>query len=214
MINVCSHCGIYRADKAVDLVGSIVICPECGHPHPFQFTTLFLVGGASGTGKSAVIGPLLQRQPPVVVLEADILWHPEFDKPDEQYRDFFETWLRLAKNIAQNGSPVSLLGSGFVVPENITACVESRYFSQIHRLALTCDDDLLTERLQSRPAWRGSGGQTFVDRQVAFNQWCRQQGTDSTSGICTLDTSHASVNETAEQIMAWLSEQISATDGQ
>ncbi len=119
MINVCSKCGAYRADKVVDSSRSVAVCPECAHIHPFRFTPLFLVGGASGAGKSALVEPLIRRQPPVVVLETDILWRPEFNKPDEHYRDYFETWLRLAKNIAQNGRPVLLLGAGFAVPGNI-----------------------------------------------------------------------------------------------
>ena len=43
----------------------------------------------------------------------DVLGHSleetaEFDRPDTQYRDFFETWLRVALNIAQAGRPVVL----------------------------------------------------------------------------------------------------------
>jgi hypothetical protein len=34
------------------------------------------------------------------MLEADILWRPEFDQPEERCRGFFETWLRLGKNIS------------------------------------------------------------------------------------------------------------------
>ena len=203
MINVCSQCGLYRADKNVDAAKSIVICPECGHERPFYFSPLYLVGGASGTGKSAVVEPLLRLNPPAVVLEADILWRPEFDKPDEEYRDFFETWLRLAKNMAQNGRPPLLLGAGLVVREKIERCVEARYFSQIHYLALTCRDDLLVSRLQARPAWRGSGTPAFIEEQLAFNRWCcEQQG--RTPNFSTLDTSDITLNDAADRLLAWV----------
>lgn len=205
MINVCSQCGAYRADKAVDSSRSVAVCPECAHTHPFRFTPLFLVGGASGAGKSALIEPLIRRQPPVVVLETDILWRPEFNKPDEQYRDYFETWLRLAKNIAQNGRSVLLLGAGFAVPKNIAQCVESRYFTRIHTLALTCQDDLLEQRLKARPDWRASHSQSFIDDNVAFNQWCRDQADQSTD-YSVLDTSDTAVNKTVEQVLAWVLE--------
>lgn len=211
MINVCSQCGVYRADKSVSLSRSVAICPECGHEHPFSIMPLFLVGGASGTGKSTVVEPLLRKQPPVVVLEADILWRPEFDKPDEQYLDFFETWLRLAKNIAQNGRPVLLLGAGFAVLKNITQCVESRYFSQIYTLALTCRDDLLIQRLQARPEWRASHSKSFIDDNLAFNRWCRGQA-DQIADYHELDTSDIAVDDTAAQILAWVLERDAGRD--
>ena len=205
MINVCPKCGAYRADKVVDSSRSVAVCPECAHIHPFRFTPLFLVGGPSGAGKSALVEPLIRRQPPVVVLETDILWRPEFNKPDEHYRDYFETWLRLAKNIAQNGRPVLLLGAGFAVPGNIEPCVESRYFAQIHTLALTCRDDLLVQRLQARPGWRSSHSPSFIDDNLTFNQWCRDQA-DQTADYRVLDTSDTAVDKTVEQVLAWVLE--------
>ena len=48
----------------------------------------------------------------VVTLEADILWHADHGKPEENYRGFFETWLRLCKNISQSGKPVLLFCAG------------------------------------------------------------------------------------------------------
>jgi hypothetical protein len=108
MFNVCSQCGAYRADKVADISRSVAVCPECSRTHPFRLTPLFLVGGAGRAGKSAIAEPLIRKHPPVVVLETDILWRPEFGKPDQQYRDYFKTWFRLAKNIAQTGRPVLL----------------------------------------------------------------------------------------------------------
>ena len=57
------------------------------------------------------------------------------------------------------------------MPGNIEPCVERRYFSQIHYLALVCDDNELARRLQARPAWRGSGNPAFIDNQIRFNRW-------------------------------------------
>ena len=149
MINVCAHCGLYRADKTVtgptsvtieskhcnqaDLDGdtrtAVATCPECGHPHSFLRLPLLLVGGASATGKSAILQELAGRFTAAVLLEADLLWLQEFEQPPDGHRRFFETWLRLAKNIAQSERPVALFGAGLAVPENIEQCVERRYFS-------------------------------------------------------------------------------------
>ena len=204
MYNVCANCGLYRADKVVDRDRSLIICPECQHVHPFHFLPLYLVGGASGTGKTAILEPLLGLNPSTVLLESDILWRSEFDKPEERYRDFFELWLRLAKNVAQNGRPVAIFGAGFVVPENTMHCVEARYFSEIRRLALTCNDELLDKRLRARPAWRDSGTEAFIERQLEFNHWCQERAAIE-ANIQVLDTSEATVDETATTISSWLS---------
>src|SRR5688500_8398336 len=119
MWNVCQRCGQYRADKIIDASGPYAICPECGFPHPFLRLPLLLVSGASGAGKTAVCGALLGTLADVVLLDADILWRPEFDRPDTQYRDFFETWLRMCKNISQSGRLVVLFGAGVGVPGNL-----------------------------------------------------------------------------------------------
>ena len=82
MFNVCHHCGIYRADKTIDPAGSNAICPECGHSHPFRRLPLITIGGASGTGKSVLLQALAGSVSAAVCLETDILWRPEFNRPE------------------------------------------------------------------------------------------------------------------------------------
>lgn len=125
MINVCHHCGVYRPDKEVDPTLSIAICPVCCHPYHFQPVPLLLVCGASGAGKSAICAQLARSLTQVVSLDADFLWRAESNRPDDGYRDIFETWLRLGKNIGQSGRPQLLFGAGFI-PKNVEKCVERR----------------------------------------------------------------------------------------
>jgi hypothetical protein len=152
MMNIYSHCGLYRADKEIDLQGPFAICPVCGHRHPFLQLPLFIVSGASCAGKSTIYPALLGKIEGTVMLESELLWRAGFDKPEEGYRDFFETRLRLCKNIAQSGMPVVLFGAGMGIPENMESCVERRYFSRLYYLALTCEDDVLVDRLQAHPS--------------------------------------------------------------
>jgi predicted ABC-type ATPase len=205
MFNVCHHCGLYRADKIIDPSGPYAICPECGYKHPFRQLPLLIVSGASGAGKSSVCQALIGKLANLVLLDADILWRPEFNRPESNYRDFFETWLRLVKNISQAGRPVVLFGAGMGVPENIEPCVERRYFSDVHYLALVCNDEVLVQRLKARPAWRGSGGQAHLDDHVQFNRWFKEQGKSNTR-ISLLDTTEALLESTIEQVKTWISE--------
>jgi predicted kinase len=213
MINICSRCGLYRADKTIELTASgakaVAVCPECGFPQPFLRLPLLVLSGASGTGKSAVCGALTGQLPGVVMLDSDILWRPEFNNP-ERYRDYFETWLRMAKNIGQSGRPVLLVGAGIGVPANLKNCIERRYFSAVHYLALVCDDEILEKRLKARPAWRSAAAPEWVESQISFNHWFREEAPKGTPPVELLDTSTASLPETASRVSVWVTEKLAS----
>jgi predicted kinase len=204
MFNVCSNCGEYRPDKLIDPSGPYAICPICSHKHLFLRLPLLLVGGASGSGKSTVLHALVTKIPEAVLLDSDILWRPEFNQPDNKYQNFFETWLRVCKNISQSGKPVVLFGAGFAVPENLENCVERRYFSRLHYLAFVCQDEILVERLQARPGWRKSAEPAFMDQQLAFNRWFKDQSNRFSPPLELIDTSSLPVEETSRQAAEWI----------
>jgi hypothetical protein len=212
MFNVCSQCGMYAEDKKVlprSRTVALALCPHCGHGHPFRFLPLFVLTGASGAGKTAVCLELTKAQlqgaawvPDCVYIEQDILWRDEFADPESDYSAFRNTWLRVAKNVGQAGRPVVLCGSA--APAQYEACPERRYFCALHCLALTCDDNLLRERLLERPGWRRSGHDAFLDQMVAFNSWLRTSGAGTEPNLTVLDTSLQSLQESARRVAAWI----------
>lgn len=203
MDHVCAQCGEYRPDKIIDPDGPVAICPDCGRRHPFRQLPLLSVSGANGAGKSTICRQLMGHYRRAVLLDADILWRPEFDAPETGYRDFFETWLRLAKNIGQSGRPVVLFGAGTGVPSNFEPCVERRYFTRVHYLALVCSDEVLAERLRERPAWRGAGEDGFIETQRRFNAWFKHNANGSPP-ISLLDTTGLTVETSAEGVVGWI----------
>jgi predicted kinase len=201
MFNTCYRCGLYRADKRIDPEGRRALCPECGFAHPFVQQPLYLVGGASGAGKSALCRRLVGELDDVVMLDSDILWQPEFNTPDDNYRAFFETWLRMAKNIGQSGRSVVIFGAGFAVPENVEPCVERRYLGDVHYLALVCDDDVLAARLRQRPAERGNDDAYIVDHLV-FNRWLKAYVGEPP--LARVDTTSMDEKTAAEMVAQWI----------
>ncbi len=203
MFNVCPRCGLYEVNKAIEREGQqcLALCPECGYRHSFSQLPLFVVTGASGTGKSACALSLAAQTNDYVVMETDILWEERYNSPETQYREYREMWLRLAKNISQSGKPVILCGTA--MPDQLEPCLERRYFSEVFYLALTCSEEEMVKRLRSRPSWRESSGSAFLENMVRFNQWFRENGPGNEPPIDLLDTTGVTADETAQHILAW-----------
>lgn len=209
MFNVCPNCGDYRADKAIVPEGPYAICLNCSFQHKFLRLPLFIVTGAGGVGKSTVCLGLAARMKDVVVMESDILWREEFNKPETNHREYRETWLRVCKNISQAGKPVVLCGSG--QPAQFEQCIERRYFSELHYLALICDDQilasrlrLLAARLRDLPTRRGSLKDEYIQEQVAFNRWLLNNAQNTAPPMTLLDTSEIAVDEIVEKVERWI----------
>lgn len=200
MINICSQCGLYRADKITEK--GAVICPDCQHRHSFTFLPLFIICGPSCAGKTTVCEQLVGKLASVVVLDGDILWRDEFISA-ENPTAFFDTWLRVAKNINQSGRPVVLFSSG-AIPPNVEPCIERRYFSDVHYLALICDPDTHVARLKARPEWRGTGTPEFIESQANFNRWFIENAKKANPAIDLIDTSLDSVDTTTAKVTSWI----------
>lgn len=205
MLDVCAKCGHYQPDRSIDPSGPWAICRECGYRSPFRQLPLFIVAGASGAGKTTLCRRLARECEAVVALDMDILWRPEFDTPADNYREFFETWLNVAANIAQSGRPVALFGAGAGVPGNIEPCRRRRYFTAVHYLALVCDEGALAERLLRRPAWRQAQATGFIEGQQRFNQWFKTHS-QATPPIVLVDTTYADEDAAASQVLAWIND--------
>jgi hypothetical protein len=202
MFNVCPNCGEYHADKIIVPEGAYAVCPDCNYRHKFFRLPLFVLTGASGAGKTTTCLALAAKAKDFVVMESDILWRDEFNQPATDYRNYRETWLRVCKNISQIGRPVILCGAG--VPAQFERCVERRYFSVIHYLALVCADEVLTSRLRNRPAWRGTSTDEYVKEHVAFNHWLRNNASTTEPPMTLLNTSEITAGESVEGVEKWV----------
>jgi predicted ABC-type ATPase/ribosomal protein L32 len=206
VFNVCPHCGEYSVEKTIDPSGPYAICPFCHHPHPFLQQPLFIITGPSGAGKTTVCIELVSHLNECVIMESDILWGAFPARAENNYRDYRNMWLRLAKNIGQAGRPVVLCGAA--LPEQFEVCPERRYFSTLYYLALVCDDSVLQERLKFRPSWRRSGSNDFLERMIHFNRWLKEHATTMNPPMTLYDSSRQSIQETTKEIAQWIRERL------
>lgn len=208
MPRVCPECGEWCEEEPIDFTVPAVICPHCQYGEPFLRLPLFVITGASGAGKTTLGRHLPARLPECVTLDTDILWGVLPATAEKNYNDYQDRWLHLARHIAQNGRPVVLCGT--TMPERIMASPEHRYFSDIHILALVCDDDVLIQRLKQRPAWRGCDNEETQNTMVKFNRWHKEQADQTQPPMTLYDTTTSTLEQTLEDTRQWIYERLPA----
>lgn len=186
----------------------MVACPSCGHRWPFLRLPLYCVTGPSGTGKSTVARHLTQALADrFVVLEQDVLWQAGLRDDSADHRVFRSAWLRMAAMIHQNGRPVVLCGT--VVPAELEPLPERALFARIHYLSLTCDPDVLAQRLRARPAWR-QWDEPRIDEMLEYASWIDTTASSMDPPMTLLDTTAVTAEKTAGAVGDW----VLATHGQ
>lgn len=97
---------------------------------------------------------------------------------------------------------------GHLSPRTTRLSRSSSGLSEIHYLALVCDDEVLEERLRSRPEWRRSRSPEFIDGMKVLNNHLKglAQGPDN---VTALDTGTKSLEESVQEVRTWLQGKLS-----
>lgn len=130
-------------------------CTQCGNDVPAKRLPLFVVAGASASGKTAITQPLIDALPECAVFDVDWLIDPlgRMCLPDPMdWAGFRDAWLAVAHGLAQGGRSTVLLCP--FVPEQLDELPLREWVGDTHFAALDCADDLRVQRLEARPAWR------------------------------------------------------------
>ena len=136
----------------------------------------------------------------------DILWRPEFNRPDDDYRDFHETWLRVAKNVGQSRSA----GGGVrdrVAPGSSSATPSPATPQPFTTWPSSATTTFLLTASARAPAWRQSSDDAFVARTLTFNRWLKAQADQrdgETSQMSLLDSTNLDPSETAGYVAGWV----------
>lgn len=155
---------------------------------------LFIITGASGSGKTYVIKELRSIMPDYDIFDPDNL--VEFIGHDwEKMRNI---WLRVARNIAQSGRMTILCGT--MMPWDIEKCVDFPFFKHVYYLNLHCDEVTREKRLRERN-WPDEDIQNHINFAKRLIEIAHE---DFNPPMPTIDTSNTDVTNIASEIKEWV----------
>src|SRR3984957_14375488 len=155
------------------LDGGVARCPACADVNPHAATRpLFVVTGASGSGKTTIFPELLDRMAGwCAVFDVDWLIDPLGRAGKDRQVDwpaFRDTWLHVAHGVAQNGLPTLLLAP--FIPQHLDDLPGRAWVGDLHFLVLDCPDDERPRGVEARPRWRARD----IDEQTGYGRWLRE----------------------------------------
>ena len=180
--------------------GGRAICPRCGRrDETAVLRPLFVVTGASGSGKTTVFGPLARLLAGKCIV-FDVDWLLDASSvlaggatvTEIPWAGFDQAWLAVAHGVAQSGLATVLLGS--VTPERVESSVGRKWVGEVRSLVLDCPDEVRRERIEARPKWRLRD----TAQQVSFGRWLRETIADR------VDTSQCSPESAARAVADWV----------
>lgn len=164
MLGICGKCGNYDWDKEVK--DGQIKCPKCGHLWAYKPLPLYILTGCSGVGKTTTAKKIMEKYADVVTLDADIFYNIMPGETQEDYYAQVEQIQSLSRNIMQCGKPVLWTMAGNL--DKLWHTYNSRFFSQIHCLALVCDEDALRKRMREG---RGITDEGWIQGSVDYNDY-------------------------------------------
>ncbi len=161
---------------------------------PALILPLFVVTGASGSGKSTIVSELQRRLPDCVVFDNDLLW----GKMGDDMYQFHNNWIRIAYAVAQGERHTVICGT--IMPWDLDKAEDQRLLGTVHFVNLHCNDKDREARLRARPAFRKTTDE-FVEEHRQFASWLLDNADRAYDPpMVTIDTSHAKVPETAAAV--------------
>ena len=192
------YCHVCDAPQLMIPKDGVARCPDCGNVDPPAILRpLFVVTGASGSGKSTVFPLVVDRLAGhCIVFDGDWLIDPLSQATPDGRVDwpaFRDTWLHVAHGVAQNGVATLLFAPFF--PEQLDELPGRTWIGDVHYLVLDCSDQERLRRIEARPPWRN---RDIEPEQTDFAHWLR------TNLAPVLDTSILSPAEVADGIAVWV----------
>lgn len=154
---------------------------------------LFIVTGASGTGKTTIVAPLRKLMPDFDVFDIDVI-----SQDVDDWQKLKNIWLRVASNIAKSGRITILCGT--IMSWDAEKCDDYDSFSQIYYLNLHCDDATREKRLRERE-W----SEEMIKEHKHFAKWLLENADEAfTPKLPTFNTTCVPPNKIAVELKEWI----------
>jgi energy-coupling factor transporter ATP-binding protein EcfA2 len=154
---------------------------------------LFIVTGASGSGKSTVLPKLQRLMPDFIMFDMDYMMGHDWETRGTN-------WLLVARAITNGGHYCVLFGNATPVDFTSLKYYANTNFSHIHYLILHCDNDTRAERLHKRE-WCDE----WINYSLNLSQILLDYSTSTTPHLPVIDTSNnPPIRDVAIQIRNWI----------
>jgi AAA domain-containing protein len=186
---------------------------------------LYLVTGASGSGKTACLETLRQRNPQVVWYDFDDVGVPaDADKVWRQRTT--EYWLQ--RTIQNQALRLDTCINGNIILGEVLACPSAPEINRLAVCLLDCSDVVRIDRLRDRnlhganmdmlcwaawqrmhavdPQWYQNTIREDAAPEMHWERWENWQRGDPRWQTCVLDTTHLTITEVAESILQWMNQ--------
>lgn len=187
---------------------------------------MFLVTGASGSGKTSCLGPLRDLHP-------EIAWH-DFDelgvppKPDKKWRHRqTEHWVNTAIQYQNEGRDTGICGN--IILGEVLACPSGSQLDHVATCLLDCYDVTRIDRLRKRglhgdtqdmlcwaawqrmhaadPQWRQDVIKEDGAPEMHWDRWDTWERGDPRWQVSLIDTTKLSIEEVAAEVSSWMEEE-------
>ena len=162
---------------------------------------LVLVCASCGVGKSSVIEYINKIKPSLnfIFTEADKLGLNCWDYVNNNERSYYEDCLIKVFEIAEDKN---VLYASCINPIEYSEKVKRIPEVKTYFIALTCSDEELRRRLLTRPKERMCDSEEFIQSQITYNNWFKN---NLDKFDLYLDTSTQSIEETVKSIISFVS---------
>jgi RNase adaptor protein for sRNA GlmZ degradation len=204
LFNICSQCGklTVEPEAIIEEESYYLVCSNCGAKTKFKRYPLYLILGASGTGKTTLCRKITGKFKDYITIDVDVFLRKEFDKTDNNFIEFKNYCLNIANNLSQNGSPVLFFLQG--IPNDFENSSERKFFTKIHYLFLVCDEEELLKRLQKKfgDSKKLTENRDQVEEIIKYNRKLKEIA--EYSDIMLIDSSKNSMDNIVIQVYNWL----------
>jgi len=191
----CPECDAFALSGCTNTL----ICTACNAQIEANFLPLFLISGASGTGKSTLVCHLRPLLPDCVVVGGDLL----VDVTNRDHQSFLGRWLRIAYAAAQSGHPIVI--AGVIEKTELDAHVDRSLVGRIHVIGLHTSEEVRVARLQARPRWAKHSAEKRAAKIAEHVNFAKRVAEDAE---LLVDTTENTVENIAQEVAAWIQQRV------